>query len=552
MSYTGISVREAMERINKPNGGWYLPEVQRQYVWGARDESEDHVCLLLDSLLRKYPIGGIVLWETKVAVPFREFVGDFTPNDFARLVDDGLWGMEKSLVYDGQQRLQTLYSVLMHRFKGRVLHYDLLFDAKREELDETGFEFRDADAPKDPRYLRMTWLMTVADDQELRIALERDVVKGLGETYELLVKRNIAALWQVFVETNQKSIAYFSVRAESPKEVNEVFRRLNTGGVALTQIELVLGKIKAVEPTYEEKLWKISEEIRKATGGYEFLSQDVLQYLHLLVKGTIRIESERVTTEDVDAFRRIIDTDAEALIEMFRGYLYGIFRINHASIVPRPLALLPIAAYFAARKRAGHEWRMVALPAAEVRSMDQFFLLSQFCDWATQTLVNAFAKAAMEAGANGEPFPLEPARAAAIQKSRTGVLHDHQFLSRPWFAAKVLTPQRTYIFHDRKPQIDHIFPVNLAGRDETYKRDVNVLWNLQPMPAEVNNFKRADHPRDFFNSEEGRRFWSAYDFIPEPDSPLWNDHRNFLYEREMKMRSSLERQYGIRLEPTPP
>lgn len=552
MSYAGISVREALEKINKPNGGWYLPEVQRQYVWGTRDESEDHVCLLLDSLLRKYPIGGIVLWETKAVVPFREFVSDFTPNDFARLMDDGLWGMEKSLVYDGQQRLQTLYSVLRHRFKGRVLHYDLLFDAKKEEPDETGFEFRDAGAPKDQRYLRMTWLTTVADDQEERIALEKAVVRALGEEHELLVKRNIAALWQVFVETNQKSIAYFSVRADSPKEVNEVFRRLNTGGVALTQIELVLGKIKAVEPTYEEKLWKISDDIRAATGGYEFHSQDVLQYLHLLVKGTIRIESERVTADDVNAFRSIIDADVEALVEMFRGYLHGIFRINHASIVPRPLALLPIAAYFAARKRANHKWRMVDLPGDEVRSMDQFFLLSQFCDWATQTMVNAFAKAAMEAGTKGEPFPLESARGTAVQKSRTGVLHDHQFLSRPWFAAKVLTPQRTYIFHDRKPQVDHIFPVNLAGRDEIYKREVNVLWNLQPMPAEVNNYKRADHPRDFFQSEEGRRFWAAYDFIPEPNSPLWNDHLEFLHDRERKMRGALNQQYGIKLAPPTP
>src|SRR5207253_5198632 len=125
--------REVLEKLNAPNGGWYLPEVQRQYVWGSRDESEEYVCLLLDSLLRKYPIGGVVLWETKARVPFREFVRDYAPGHFARLVDQGRWEMQKSLVYDGQQRLQTLYSVLYHRFKGRVLHYDLLFDAKRQE-----------------------------------------------------------------------------------------------------------------------------------------------------------------------------------------------------------------------------------------------------------------------------------------------------------------------------------------------------------------------------------------------------------------------------------
>ena len=126
MSYVGISVREALDKLNAPNNGWFLPQVQRQYVWGARHESEDYVCLLLDSLLKRYPIGGVVLWETDQKVPYRYFVGNYVPGQFAHQVDDGLWGAAKALVYDGQQRLQTLYSVLRHRFNGRVLHYDLL------------------------------------------------------------------------------------------------------------------------------------------------------------------------------------------------------------------------------------------------------------------------------------------------------------------------------------------------------------------------------------------------------------------------------------------
>ena len=59
MSYAGISVREAMEKLNNLNGGWYLPYIQRQYVWGARYGSEEYVCLLLDSLIKRYPIGGL-------------------------------------------------------------------------------------------------------------------------------------------------------------------------------------------------------------------------------------------------------------------------------------------------------------------------------------------------------------------------------------------------------------------------------------------------------------------------------------------------------------
>ena len=92
MSYAGISVREAMEKLNHLNGGWYLPHVQRQYVWGARYKSEDYVCLLLDSLLKRYPVGGLVLWETTKPVPHRAFLDDYEPTSFAKLVEEGRSG----------------------------------------------------------------------------------------------------------------------------------------------------------------------------------------------------------------------------------------------------------------------------------------------------------------------------------------------------------------------------------------------------------------------------------------------------------------------------
>lgn len=553
MSYAGISVREAMEKLNTPNNGWFLPQVQRQYVWGARHESEDYVCLLLDSLLKRYPIGGVVLWETSKEVPYREFVRDYAPGTYAMQVDQGRWGAAKALVYDGQQRLQTLYSVLYYRFNGRVLHFDLLFDADAKEADDSGFHFRDASAAAEPRYLRLTELMSRNATPKERVAIEQRVLPAArgDETKEMTIRVNLAGLWDIFVDTNIKSIAYFAVKADTSKEVNEVFRRLNTGGIALTQLELVLSKIKAVQSDYEEELWRLSERIAKQSGGIEFGSADILQFLHLQVKGTIRIDEDRLDSKNVDAFQQVLRDDIEPLVEVFQGYLSGILSINNASIVPRPLAVLPIAAYLTARKLGGHEWRIRKLSEADLRMIHRYFLMSQFCDWNTQTMVNAFARLATEAGRIGLAFPFETVRQVAIEKSRTGVLHVNQFLNQPWLATKILTPHRTYIFHERKPQVDHIFPLKLAGTDETYRKTIDVVWNFQPMPAEVNGYKRAKHPKDFFSSDEGSKYWNSYDFIPESTSELWNDYRAFIEYRERRMRDELKRLYDIELEPSP-
>ncbi|TCS35623.1 uncharacterized protein DUF262 [Paucimonas lemoignei] len=547
MSYAGISVREALDKLNAPNNGWFLPQVQRQYVWGARHESEDYVCLLLDSLLKRYPIGGVVLWETDQKVPYRRFVGDYAPGKFAYQVDEGLWGAPKALVYDGQQRLQTLYSVLRHRFNGRVLHYDLLFDSNTAESDETGFLFRDADAAPEAHYLRMTELACMRCNPEEKVNLEVRALTAAGESKELnlRVRRNLSALWDIFVDTNIKSIAYFSVKADTPKEVNEVFRRLNTGGVALTQLELVLGKIKAVQSDYEEKLWALSKKIGNQSGGIKFSSTAILQFFHLLVKNTIRIDEGRLENSDIEAFQNVLEKDTEPLVEVFSGYLKGLLNINHASIVPRWLAVLPIAAFLIQRKRNCHEWRIRAMKASELQPIHQYFLLSQFCDWNTQTMVNAFAREAMAEGKAGNAFPLEQIRQIAIEKNRTGELHEYQLLSQPWLATKVLMPSRSYIFHDNKPQVDHIFPVNLEGQDEAYREAVDVLWNFQPMPAEVNNYKRARHPREFFRSADGNKYWASYDFVPKPDSPVWDSHLAFVNDRKENMLSALHDLYGL-------
>lgn len=547
MSYTGISVRDALDKINSHRGGWYLPQVQRQYVWGDRHESEDYICLLLDSLLQRYPIGGIVLWETDSKIPYREFVGDFKPGGYAHVVSQGMWDAHKFLVYDGQQRLQTLYSVLRHRFNGRILHFDLFFDRSLAEADETGFLFRDADAPEDPRYLDLTWLAKRECTPAQKVALEMwaSVLAATDMVLQLRIREHLSALWEIFVDSNVKSLAYFPVKAGTAREVNEVFRRLNTGGIALTQIELVLGKIKATQFDYEERLWELSARIAKKSGGIHFSSAEILQFLHLMVKDTIRIEEDRLTSADIATFQLALADGADPLVEVFEGYLWGRFKINNTSIVPRWLAILPLAAYLQARKKAGHEWRIRALPADEVQKTDQYFLLSQLCDWNTQTMVNAFARAAVAAAKNGEPFPMQEMRAIAIEKNRTDSLSDMRLLGQPWFSLKVIVPDRGFVFHEKKPQLDHIFPKHLQGMDDDYRARVDVLWNLQPMPATINNYKRARAPKEFFGSEDGIKYIGDYDCLPPLGNVLWDDPDLFIAERRSLMCSQLNTRYDL-------
>ncbi|MBK6649769.1 MAG: hypothetical protein IPG42_08710 [Betaproteobacteria bacterium] len=135
-----------------------------------------------------------------------------------------------------------------------------------------------------------------------------------------------------------------------------------------------------------------------------------------------------------------------------------------------------------------------------------------------------------------------------LKEKKINLQEDH--FSCLWLAIKILSPGRSYSFHANKPQIDHIFPLNLSGQDENYKNLVDVIWNFQPMPAGINNYKRAKNPRDFFLSEEGSKYWKDYDFIPEPTSAEWNDVNEFITSRKKRMIDEIQTRYGLSLEIT--
>ena len=95
MLVNDISVDKKMlsEVMSDWSNALRIPVIQRDFVWNAEDIKE-----LLDSIVRGYPIGSIILWETKGKFPS------------SPLIDS-----KKSLtmpvplyVLDGQQRLTSL------------------------------------------------------------------------------------------------------------------------------------------------------------------------------------------------------------------------------------------------------------------------------------------------------------------------------------------------------------------------------------------------------------------------------------------------------------
>jgi hypothetical protein len=246
--YKPISLRQAIENVNST---WFLPAIQRPYDWGERHRKEEFIYSLFDSILREYPIGTLIVWETDKEIAYRPFLSDFDSKKLTKIMDKGCWGKkDKGLVYDGQQRLQSIFSGLKFTFHGKVLCFNLLFD-RHSRREAKGFKFFAKHSDPDVGYIRLNEIYScnirhLAEFEDKIINNLKESIDGFGKKQELIAKDNLKQLWKLLVEKDTKILSYYPLQSDlSEKEVLDVFKRINTTGMQLTNSEILFSEIKS-------------------------------------------------------------------------------------------------------------------------------------------------------------------------------------------------------------------------------------------------------------------------------------------------------------------
>ena len=305
--------------------------------------------------------------------------------------------------------------------------------------------------------------------------------------------------------------------------------------------------------TKEQILDRVKEMVSYAKSfidDIEFSSEQLLQLLYLLIKGTIRVDDRyfKGTDEELDLFNSKLE-DVEIPLLDFFNYLRSEFNINHNYIIPRWAAILPMIIYLIRRNEINHNYKWSDNYNDEhkkqMKAVHQYFLSSQILDWNTQTMVNEFSRLATESAINQREFPLSEIKAFAVSKNRVGELNENNFTWQPWFALKMLQPGRAFNFTENKPHIDHIFPMNRGIDDEMYQNEVDVLWNFQILPAGVNLYKWNKSPKEFLLAHPELK--EKFDFLPNLENEVWNNHIDFIQYRKNLMIKYLKERYDISL-----
>ena len=279
------------------NGYMALPEFQRGYVW-----NREQVRALFDSLYRRHPVGGLLVWSTESKSASHRGDAQLAP------------GIIK-LLLDGQQRMTTLYGVIRGKppafFDGNAQAFsNLMFHIEREEFSF----FQPIRMRDDPLWIDVTSLMQAGVDGL------GDFVAGLGappDKLTLCFGRLSRLLGIVNVDLHVEDVVG---EDKSLDVVVEIFNRVNSGGTKLSKGDLALAKICAEWPQARDVMKQYLSEW--AGHGYNFDLDWLLRSVNTVLTGEAKFSylHEKSSEEVQDALKRA-KYGIDASLNMIDGHL---------------------------------------------------------------------------------------------------------------------------------------------------------------------------------------------------------------------------------------
>lgn len=266
------------------SGHMALPEFQRGYVW-----NRDQVRGLFDSLYRRHPVGGLLVWATESKTASHR--GD------APLAA----GIVK-LLLDGQQRMTSLYGVVRGRPPRFFDGNKKAFSGLRFHLEDERFEFfQPAKMKDDPLWIDVTELMQQGTSGLGLLVTRLTSQPALAARVGDYVGRLSRLLGILDVELHIEEVTGAD---KSLDVVVDIFNRVNSGGTKLSKGDLALARICAEWPEGRDAMKARLAEW--ASHHYHFSLDWLLRSVNTVLTGEARFQHlhEKSASEVQEALAR--------------------------------------------------------------------------------------------------------------------------------------------------------------------------------------------------------------------------------------------------------
>lgn len=480
-----------------------LPAMQRPFVW-----KEDRIFRLVDSLLRGFPIGAVMLWRTTTVQRFRRLPRDID-NDTAEVFNFETTSdtNNRYLVLDGQQRLTSLFSA----FKGTYDHKRLFIDvlSGSTEGKDPGNEYYDC------QFLtasKATALTNATDGLRRHYVPIQDLIKlnpahaastAYKKAQELkLTDKESECISDIFIRCatilgSSKSLQVIIVDEDPShvtpiEEILEIFVRVNSGGLVLQKSDLLMSLLDLNWNDIQPELQQLIRDINESRP-FAFTRDDVLKSLLMAAGAETRFDklvnnrgqvaqlATRIPSY-IPAVKRAWELMGVILTDNCRIYSKRFFRGGHN-------ALLPFVLFLSQRETVTYDDKRKIVIGVYLCIMSGIFS-------GAEARMGAFAKNKI---ANAQSFPL--GELIAMIKREYGINSLDDVLRRHLDLA--LNIAHGGITLDKNPdelQRDHIFPRSKLEKAGYADDKVNHYANFHFLRGRDNLNKTDKEPHDWFKN----------------------------------------------------
>lgn len=303
-----------------------VPKFQREFVWDIWKTAG-----LLDSILKGYPIGTFILWETDQRMNDVKNIGNLqlpeTPD-----------GRKVQYVLDGQQRITSLFAAysgakIQKPGEKKITDYEDIVVNLDDDLDENEDQ-----------------IVTVKDEAANAVSLHNvlqfdfEMSKKLSEEgYSDDQISKINKYWKAFTTYAFSTVA---LRKNDIASAIEVFTRINTGGKVLTLFEIMSAKTYDETQGFDMQVHWDSFQKKLSEIKFEQISPTViLQLLSLKISESKECKRKTILTLEKSD---IIDNwdDGLSAIQSAIDYVRTVLRIPVSQLLPYDTLLVPFAYFY--------------------------------------------------------------------------------------------------------------------------------------------------------------------------------------------------------------
>jgi len=480
-----------------------LPAMQRPFVW-----KEDRIYRLIDSLLRGFPIGAVMLWRTTTVQRFRRLPRDLDTEtaeifNFESATDIS----NRYLVLDGQQRLTSLFAAFKGTYNHKRLYIDVLSGSA--EGKDPGNQYYDCQFLTNAEALSLTNTTGGSRRHYLPIQdlIKINPVHAASTAHKKALELNLSddeseRITDIFIRCatilgNSKSLQIITVDEDPShvtpiEEILEIFVRVNSGGLVLQKSDLLMSLLDLKWNDIQPELQKLVRDINESRP-FAFTRDDVLKSLLLADGAETRFDklvNDRKQVGQlatrlpsyIPAVRKAWETLGCILMDNCRIYSERFFRGGHN-------ALLPFVLFLSNQETVSYDDRRKIVIGIYLSIMSGIFS-------GAEARMGAFAKNKV---ASAPSFPLN--ELVALIKREYGIKSLDDVLRRHLDLA--LNIAHGGITLDKNPeelQRDHIFPKSKLEKAGYPYEMVNHYANFHFLRG-IDNLNKLDKaPHDWFKT----------------------------------------------------